>query len=213
MSVPSGHDQLLINASDVSDPRFRHGAKLGEALCARSIKPLEGSRPSSDCPVCLTRSASRASGFVQTRSPCMWSIGTPNVRKPQTEGGNFRRFFCKFFLDRVAVFRVDLKTPGDRQFPRRTWWAPHRWLTGASTTTLNEIRERIFDDPAAALCTTPVQRTRRHTAAMLMVQQGANAFLIRQHLGHRSFDSTLAYVNPSDSAASEAAAKAFSQVF
>jgi len=28
-----------------------------------------------------------------------------------------------------------------------------------------------------------------------MVQQGANAFLIRQHLGHRSFDSTLAYVN------------------
>ncbi len=39
----------------------------------------------------------------------------------------------------------------------------------------------------------------KHTAAMLMVQQGANAFLIRQHLGHRSFDSTLAYVNPSDS--------------
>jgi integrase len=53
----------------------------------------------------------------------------------------------------------------------------------------------------------------KHTAAMLMVQQGANAFLIRQHLGHRSFDSTLAYVNPSDSAASEAAAKAFSRVF
>jgi integrase len=53
----------------------------------------------------------------------------------------------------------------------------------------------------------------KHTAAMLMVQQGANAFLIRQHLGHRSFDSTLAYVNPSDSEASAAAAKAFSQVF
>jgi integrase len=53
----------------------------------------------------------------------------------------------------------------------------------------------------------------KHTAAMLMVQQGANAFLIRQHLGHRSFDSTLAYVNPSDSDASAAAAKAFSQVF
>jgi len=53
----------------------------------------------------------------------------------------------------------------------------------------------------------------KHTAAMLMVQQGANAFLIRQHLGHRSFDSTLAYVNPSDEAASEAAAKAFSQAF
>jgi integrase/recombinase XerD len=53
----------------------------------------------------------------------------------------------------------------------------------------------------------------KHTAAMLMVQQGANAFLIRQHLGHRSFDSTLAYVNPSDSDASAAAAKAFNQVF
>lgn len=53
----------------------------------------------------------------------------------------------------------------------------------------------------------------KHTAAMLMVQQGANAFLIRQHLGHRSFDSTLAYVNPSDSEASAASARAFSQVF
>jgi integrase/recombinase XerD len=53
----------------------------------------------------------------------------------------------------------------------------------------------------------------KHTAAMLMVQQGANAFLIRQHLGHRSFDSTLAYVNPSDSDASAASAKAFNQAF
>ena len=53
----------------------------------------------------------------------------------------------------------------------------------------------------------------KHTAAMLMVQQGANAFLIRQHLGHKSFDSTLAYVNPSDSEASAASAKAFAQVF
>ena len=53
----------------------------------------------------------------------------------------------------------------------------------------------------------------KHTAAMLMVQQGANAFLIRQHLGHKSFDSTLAYVNPSDAEASAASAKAFSQIF
>jgi integrase len=53
----------------------------------------------------------------------------------------------------------------------------------------------------------------KHTAAMLMVRAGANAFLIRQHLGHRSFDSTLAYVNPSDSDASAAAAKAFSAAF
>lgn len=53
----------------------------------------------------------------------------------------------------------------------------------------------------------------KHSTAMLLVRQGANAFLIRQHLGHRSFDSTLAYVNPSDAEASAAAAKAFSQVF
>jgi len=53
----------------------------------------------------------------------------------------------------------------------------------------------------------------KHTAAMLMVQQSCNAFMIRQHLGHRSFDSTLAYVNPSDADASAASSKAFSQVF
>ena len=51
----------------------------------------------------------------------------------------------------------------------------------------------------------------KHTAAMLLVQQGANAFLIRQALGHKSFDSTLAYVNPSDADASAAMAKAFNQ--
>ena len=53
----------------------------------------------------------------------------------------------------------------------------------------------------------------KHTAAMLMVHAGANAFLIRQHLGHRSFDSTLAYVNPSDADASAAAARAFDKAF
>ena len=53
----------------------------------------------------------------------------------------------------------------------------------------------------------------KHTAAMLMVQQGANAFLIRQALGHKSFDSTLAYVNPTDAEASAALARTFSQAF
>jgi hypothetical protein len=48
---------------------------------------------------------------------------------------------------------------------------------------------------------------------MLMVQQGANAFLVRQQLVHRSFDSTLAYVNPSDSEASAVAARAFNAAF
>jgi len=51
----------------------------------------------------------------------------------------------------------------------------------------------------------------KHTAAMMLVNQGANAFLIRQALGHKSFDSTLAYVNPSDADASAAIAKAFNQ--
>jgi integrase/recombinase XerD len=53
--------------------------------------------------------------------------------------------------------------------------------------------------------------TLKHTAAMLLVQQGANAFLIRQAMGHKSFDSTLAYVNPSDADASAALLKAFNQ--
>jgi hypothetical protein len=35
----------------------------------------------------------------------------------------------------------------------------------------------------------------KYTAAMRKVRAGANAFLMRQHLGHRSFDSTLAYVS------------------
>ena len=51
----------------------------------------------------------------------------------------------------------------------------------------------------------------KHTCAMMMVKNGANAFLIREHLGHRSFDSTLAYVNPTSSDASAAASKAFNQ--
>jgi site-specific recombinase XerD len=51
----------------------------------------------------------------------------------------------------------------------------------------------------------------KDTAAMLLVHQGANAFLIRQALGHKSFDSTLAYVNPSDADASAALAQAFNQ--
>lgn len=53
----------------------------------------------------------------------------------------------------------------------------------------------------------------KHSAAMLMVRQGANAFLIRQALGHKSFDSTLAYVNPSDTEASAAISTAFGKAF
>ena len=53
----------------------------------------------------------------------------------------------------------------------------------------------------------------KYTAALLMVRAGANAFLIRQHLGHRSFDSTLAYVSASDGDASAGATKAFSVAF
>lgn len=53
----------------------------------------------------------------------------------------------------------------------------------------------------------------KHSAAMNMVNKGVDAFLIRQHLGHKSFDSTLAYVNPTDASASAAATKAFSQIF
>jgi len=53
----------------------------------------------------------------------------------------------------------------------------------------------------------------KHTCAMRLVHGGANAFLIRQALGHRSFNSTLSYVNPSDADASAAIQKAFSEAF
>jgi type 1 fimbriae regulatory protein FimB/type 1 fimbriae regulatory protein FimE len=53
----------------------------------------------------------------------------------------------------------------------------------------------------------------KHTAAMLMLKSGANAFLVKQHLGHKNFDSTLAYVNPSDADASDASIKAFNKEF
>jgi integrase/recombinase XerD len=53
----------------------------------------------------------------------------------------------------------------------------------------------------------------KHTCAMMMVERNANAFYIRQQLGHRSFQSTLAYVNASDKQASAAAIKAFSEIF
>jgi len=55
--------------------------------------------------------------------------------------------------------------------------------------------------------------TLKHTCAMLLVDSGANAFVIRQALGHRSFDSTLQYVRPSDQQASQATSQAFSKVF
>ena len=53
----------------------------------------------------------------------------------------------------------------------------------------------------------------KHTLAMNMVGKGMDAFMIRQQLGHKSFDSALAYVNPTDAQASAAASKAFAQIF
>jgi type 1 fimbriae regulatory protein FimB len=53
----------------------------------------------------------------------------------------------------------------------------------------------------------------KHSCAMALVEKNVNAFLIRQQLGHKSFGSTLQYVNPSDRQASDAAARAFSEIF
>src|ERR1700678_751645 len=38
----------------------------------------------------------------------------------------------------------------------------------------------------------------KHSCAMNMVTKGVDAFMIRQQLGHKSFTSTLSYVNPTD---------------
>jgi type 1 fimbriae regulatory protein FimB len=50
----------------------------------------------------------------------------------------------------------------------------------------------------------------KHSCAMAMVRNGTQAFAIKQHLGHRSFDSTLQYIEVSDVDASAAFAKACS---
>jgi site-specific recombinase XerD len=52
----------------------------------------------------------------------------------------------------------------------------------------------------------------KHTLAITLVESNINAFLMRQQLGRKSFQSTLQYVNASDKQASEAAARAFSEV-
>jgi len=53
----------------------------------------------------------------------------------------------------------------------------------------------------------------KHTLATTLVESNTNAFLIRQQLGHKSFDSTLQYINASDRQASEATAKALATIF
>jgi integrase/recombinase XerD len=52
--------------------------------------------------------------------------------------------------------------------------------------------------------------TLKHTLALKLVRSGANAFIIKQALGHKSFDSSLAYCQPSDIDASAAIRQAFS---
>jgi len=53
----------------------------------------------------------------------------------------------------------------------------------------------------------------RHSLCMLMMQSGANAFLIKQQAGHASLSSTNFYLRPTDSDASAAAIKAFNSIF
>ncbi|MGC1418434.1 MAG: tyrosine-type recombinase/integrase [Candidatus Acidiferrum sp.] len=53
----------------------------------------------------------------------------------------------------------------------------------------------------------------KHSAAMLMVKAGMSAFHVKQHLGHKSFDSTLQYVAVSDSDASASFASACAVAF
>jgi type 1 fimbriae regulatory protein FimB len=52
----------------------------------------------------------------------------------------------------------------------------------------------------------------KHTCAHLMLANNANAFLIRQQLGHASFNSTLEYTKPTDLQASVAFAEAVSAI-
>jgi type 1 fimbriae regulatory protein FimB len=53
----------------------------------------------------------------------------------------------------------------------------------------------------------------KHTTGTLLVRSGASAFLVRQHLGHRSISSSQVYCSVSDRDASAAARSAFMQAF
>jgi integrase len=55
--------------------------------------------------------------------------------------------------------------------------------------------------------------TLKHSTAMAMVRSGTGAFQIKQYMGHRSFDSTLQYIEVSDVDASAAFAKSCSMAF
>jgi site-specific recombinase XerD len=53
----------------------------------------------------------------------------------------------------------------------------------------------------------------KHTTGTLLARSGASAFLIRQHLGHRSISSSQVYCTVSDRDASTAARAAFIRAF
>lgn len=53
----------------------------------------------------------------------------------------------------------------------------------------------------------------KHTTGTLLARSGASAFLVRQHLGHRSISSSQVYCSVSDRDASAAARSAFMQAF
>jgi integrase len=53
----------------------------------------------------------------------------------------------------------------------------------------------------------------KHTTGALLAKSGASAFLVRQHLGHRSISSSQVYCTVSDRDASAAARSAFMQAF
>jgi hypothetical protein len=72
--------QLPVDVSALSEARFHAEAKLGEALCARSIKPLERSRPwlrrtralwKFNVGKMRGRGAPRLCGGVQKTTPCI----------------------------------------------------------------------------------------------------------------------------------------------
>lgn len=69
----------------------------------------------------------------------------------------------------------------------------------------------------AAAANLPVEKhhphVAKHTTGTLLARAGASAFLVRQHLGHRSISSSQMYCSVFDRDASAAARSAFMQAF
>lgn len=170
-----------------------------------------------------------------TRSFCMFLFALSHGARA-SEIANLRISDLNFKTGQVRIERLKgslssvqdfMKVKGNRLFDEalafKTWLAERKpdadeyVFNSQKSTRLNRVTiykiYRAIAQNAGLPSDLQHPHCLKHSCAMQLVSAGVNAFLVKQHLGHRSFDSTIQYVNPSDKDASAAAAKAFSVAF